>query len=246
MARVGEDAVYGLASRSVDGRRAAVEDVARMRDDSLRLNDAQSRAVVAAVELHTAPRGTAATPGALAESLAEIASWDWDGAQLVIEHCDAWIDGQIPAKGFLSLRDEVDAVEASGTSVGISLNWGRSAIEGRDPATALRHIGLARSRGMLRGLMASGAADRATHFGPPWIDAHLPFASSETVVHGERHSLMTEERFTESVVAAGGLDWVGLKVGVAGSATLVQRLTVIEESVDVVSRAIAASRRARY
>src|SRR5438034_923832 len=72
---------------------------------------------------------------AFRRSLDELRAWDWRGAALSVEHCDAFVPGQAPAKGFLALGAEIDAIRAShgATPVGVAVNWGRSAIEARDP-----------------------------------------------------------------------------------------------------------------
>lgn len=236
VSRLAADVTYGLASGDPDGRRRAMADAARMRDDIRRLNDAQARRVVGAVELHTAPRGTAGSPDALAASLTEIAGRDWDGAQLVIEHCDTWHPDRMPEKGFLDLGVEIAAIERSGAAVGISLNWGRSVIEGRSAATAVDHARAAAERGVLRGFIASGVADVETAFGPAWIDAHLPFAASAATPRGTPGSLMTAQHVADVFAVAGDLDWIGVKVGVAAPCSVADRLAVVIESLGVIDR----------
>ena len=45
------------------------------------------------------------------ESLCEICSWDWNGAKLVIEHCDSYTEmNKEPQKGFLQLADELKVI----------------------------------------------------------------------------------------------------------------------------------------
>lgn len=202
---------YGLASRNQDGRRAALEDVARLRDDVHRLNAAAGRQRVVAVELHSAPRADLGAGHALAESLREIQEWDWAGAQLVIEHCDALVEGNVPEKGFLSLDDELDAIRD--TTVGVSINWGRSAIELRDAQKVAEQIATARASGRLRGLILSGAAQEPGAFGPAWRDSHLPFDVSPGFPWGDSNSLLTIERAREALEAAGKIDWLGFKFG---------------------------------
>lgn len=237
MGRIGADPGYGLASRVDEGRRAALADADRMRTDIVRFNDAQSRRVVGVVELHTAPRGEAGSGDALTSSLAEIVSWDWDGAHLVIEHCDAWRAGHAPEKGFADLQTELDAIAASAAPIGVSLNWGRSVIEGRSADAAVSHARAAAERGLLRGFIASGVADVDTAFGPAWIDAHLPFALSPATPHGVAGSLMTAGAVADVFAAAGALEWYGVKVGALGTASMAQRLALVAESVAVVEQA---------
>ena len=242
MSRLAADPAYGLASVDADGRHAALVDVARMRNDIRGLNETQARRVVGAVELHTAPRGTAGSPDALAASLTEIAGWDWDAAQLVIEHCDTWHPDRMPEKGFLDLGVEIDAIEYSGAAVGISLNWGRSVIEGRSATVAVDHARAAAEQGVLRGFIASGVADVETAFGSAWIDAHLPFAASAATPRGTPGSLMTAQHVADVFAVAGDLDWIGVKVGVAAPCSVADRLAVVIEGLGVLTESARISR----
>jgi len=216
---------FGLASTAADGRRSALADVAALREQVLRLNDARGERVVRGVELHAAPRGDSGSAGALAESLAELARWNWDGADLLLEHCDAAIAGQPAAKGFLSLADEITALD--GLPVGLVVNWGRSAIELRDPDKVVDHLGAAREAGVLRGLIFSGAADVDGDHVTAWADQHLPVARAGGVA-GEQVSLLSVERMRAALTAAGPLDYLGLKVGWrGGDATAAERAGIV-------------------
>ena len=95
---------------------------------------------------------------ALARSLETITGWDWDGAQILLEHVDAKVPGHAPAKGFLSLEDELDVISENSLPMGILINWGRSAIELRDAAHVIDHVAMARQAGVLKGLIFSGAS----------------------------------------------------------------------------------------
>lgn len=96
--------------------------------DMRRFNDEVGRQVVSAVELHSAPRGTG-TADALAAGLAEVATWDWDGAQLLVEHCDAFISGQARRRDSSGSRTKSRRFVLREAPVKISMNWGRCAIE---------------------------------------------------------------------------------------------------------------------
>ncbi len=212
MGRCAASPAYGLASSDPDGRAAAVADLRALADDIRRLNDG-GRARVDLVPLHTAPRGggdagAASDADALAASLAELHDIDWDGASLAIEHCDALIEGQPYEKGFLSLAAELDALAAHGGGVGMILNWGRSVIEVREPDTVAAHVAQAAAAGLLRGLTFSGSAAADGPYGAAWEDRHLPLASADP----DALSLLTDARVTDALVAAGDVDWLGLKV----------------------------------
>jgi hypothetical protein len=219
MDALARDPLFGLASASTAGRTAALEFCRRMREAVGVLNGRFGRAVVRRVELHTAPRqgapGAVASAEALADSLREIRGWDWQGALLAIEHCDAYVPGQPPQKGFLPLAQEIEAIEATQntrTPAGIVINWGRSAIEARDPETPLAHVRTAQAKGVLCGLMFSGACAQDAVYGD-WQDTHAPFAPAFGIRHGAEHSLLTAARAAACLSAAGeALDVLGFKI----------------------------------
>jgi hypothetical protein len=205
MGRVGADPGYGLASADEEGRAAAVADLRRVAADVARI-ESESAAFVAVVTVHSAPRATGAVEP-LVRSLREIAELDWSGARLVIEHCDAFVPGQAPEKGFLPLDAEIAAIRAAGVPIGLWLNWGRSAIELRDADAVTAQIAEAAASGLLVGLAFSGAAAVQGPYGHPWIDAHLPIAST----HPESSSLLDAAHVAAALTAAGGVEWLGLK-----------------------------------
>jgi len=252
---------FGLASTDGEGRRAALDLAAHAAEGVHRLNDAFGRAAVVAVELHSAPRvgDGGSTSHALAQSLTELASWDWAGARLVVEHCDTRVDGRAPAKGYLPLEDELSAIKAAnaqaGSDVGVSVNWGRSVIEARAVDGAVRHVRQARDAGLLAGVVFSGCAAADTRFGAAWADAHVPPAPHGTSRATDRDggeqrelleplSLMTGQRVRETVEAAGSLGvagFYGLKIAPLRDATLDERVRTVGESLAVVQRAAAAA-----
>jgi len=224
------DPFFGLASRTASGRTAALEFCRRLREAVATLNGRFGRSVVRLVEIHTAPTqgapGVASSGEALVDSLREVRGWDWHGARLAIEHCDAYRPAQPPQKGFLALSQELDALAASEggrTPAGVVLNWGRSAIEGRSAETPLAHARSARDAGLLVGLMFSGACARDPVYGD-WQDTHAPFApmfrgpargtgNTGGVHYGAERSELTAERAKAWLQAAGhGLDVLGLKI----------------------------------
>ncbi|WP_423494561.1 DUF4862 family protein [Microbacterium esteraromaticum] len=223
---------YGIASPDGDGRRAAIADLRRVAADVAQITE-RSAAHVAVVELHTAPRGEA-DADALARSLAELGEFDWSGARLMIEHCDAHVPGQTPEKGFLSLPDEISAIRASGADVGLWMNWGRSAIELRAPDAVAAQIAAAADSGLLDALVLSGASDRDGPYGGPWIDAHHPFSSLDP----EAESLLTDDRVHAAVHAADDAAWLGLKVSRhPGVTTAAEVLRVAERHLQVLAAA---------
>lgn len=254
VARVAADSGFGLASSRDDGRRAAVVFTSAMRDAVRRVHDHLGRRAVIAVELHSAPTATG-TAAAFAASLNEISEWDWDGVALTVEHCDAVRPGQAPQKGYLPLTDELSAVAATPTVAGVTLNWGRSAIEGRDSATPRQHIAAAVAAGGLAGLMFSGAAAVAGQFGEPWLDAHLPPSSQSAAGAGvaeladlhavEPTSLLGPAEIGQALRAAGGQQlFTGVKIGVRPlDAPIERRLAYLRDAVTMIDRIAATTAR---
>lgn len=247
MRRLGRDPRFGLASLDADGRAAAIAEATRMLEAAERLNDACGRRAVVALELHSAPIASAdpaaehAAIAALRASLESLAATGaGDGAALLVEHCDAFVPGRAPEKGFLAVADELAALDGLPDRLGMSVNWGRSAIELRDGDAVAAQIAEIAASGRLRGLVFSGAADQATPFGPAWIDAHHPMVPAPGFPFGEPASLLTADRVDAAVAAAGPLDWAGLKFGWADpAATVAPRVAMIEAAAAVLARALA-------
>lgn len=232
MAQLGKDAGYGIASVSDAGRTAALGDLQRLRSDVARIDD-ESAGSVSVVMLHTAPRAMdgAADADALARSLVEISGWDWRGAELVIEHCDAYVPGQAYEKGFLSTADELAAIERSGAQVGMWLNWGRSVIELRDADAVTEQISRVAGSGRLAGLALSGAAASQSPYGYEWIDAHLPIRST----YPESESLLDDAAVAAALAAAGDTPWLGLKVARRpDDTTAADALRTVQRNLEVV------------
>lgn len=238
MSRIGQTVHYGLASNDKDGRKAAINDLRNFNEAVHNFNDARQRQVVSVIEIHTAPRKTGDVHP-LASSLEEIASWNWGGASLAIEHCDAWVEGQQPEKGFLTLNQEIEAIQLSGVDIGLFINWGRSAIELRSADRVAEQITSARESGFLQGLIFSGASDQDGVFGPAWIDAHYPFRKSERHIYGDPLSLLTETQAELAINAAGDIPWLGIKLGWLKSVegTIEQRTQMISSALDALDEA---------
>jgi len=259
MARLEADRSFGLASTSASGRRSALDFVKEALDAVTRLNQQLGRPAVASLELHAAPVAvnSSASASALEASLIELAHWDTAGAHLVLEHCDALMPGQAPAKGFLGLEAEAEAVQraidATGNPMGIVINWGRSVIEQRRPEAAREHITYLHDRGLLRGVVFSGCASVDTRFGNAWDDVHVPPAPPGTGGSGaersngssdhqllESASLLTPDRIKQCLQAAGALPETGfhaIKVAAPPSASVNQRVSVISQTLAAVQQA---------
>ncbi|WP_024286810.1 DUF4862 family protein [Cellulomonas sp. KRMCY2] len=240
MGRLGTDAAYGLSSSDADGRRHALDDVARARDLAVRLADEHGRRRVVAIQVHSAPGPGLASLDAFTRSLEEILGWDLAGAEALVEHCDARVPGQPAAKGFWSLADEIAAIGRVGHA-GLSINWGRSAIEGRSAATALEHVTTAAGAGLLRAVVLSGATDAATPWGAPWGDAHIPPRGADPALAASHASLLGAAEIAATLAAAGPEPLVAVKVSVRpADADVATRLAVARAALDLVATARAA------
>jgi hypothetical protein len=221
--RTRTDPQFGLASRFEAGRRAAVAAARGLAALRQAIDEHAGRAATIAVELHSAPPGTG-DPNALAASLAELAELDWGAALVTIEHCDS-VSGPPPhQKGYLTLDDELDAVQTAGEQFALTVNWGRSAIEGRSAATPVKHVTRARAAGRLGGVMFSGVTNRPSAFGTPWLDAHLPVSAAcdpnfaDLAPLTEPLSLLGPAQISATLEAAGGAQrFTGLKIGLRPS-----------------------------
>jgi hypothetical protein len=255
VARLQVDPAFGLASTSAAGRKAAVEFAGEALEAAHRLSAHTGGSAVRGLELHAAPLadGDHASVSALTDSLAEISDWNWKGVQIVLEHCDAFTPGRSPAKGFMTLEAEAEAVsranERTGRSIQLAINWGRSVIEQRSPGAALEHIRFLRDAGLLGGLVLSGCADVDTRYGPAWADVHVPPAPP--VASGNAHSvsglsdvlepasLMTAARIRQCLEAA-GMDsrtgFRGIKVAARPHATVDERVAVIAQTLAIASQ----------
>lgn len=223
MHKLGENPDFGLASPDEGGRAAAMDYLLNASWAMKEINDALGRRFLTHVAIHSAPTKNADVE-AFVQSLAVAAEWDWDGAHLVIEHQDAFIDGQEPQKGFLSLADELRAIaEVGAENLRSSINWGRSAIEGRAPGLPLSHIREAAAAHLLAGVIFSGAHATDSSYGPAWTDAHAPLSTIE------ESSIMTPELIHEAAALASQspIDFLGAKISLDSELPLSVRLEAL-------------------
>jgi hypothetical protein len=220
---------FGLASTDSAGRAAAVELVRAACAAAARVNAAAGRVLVHGVEVHSAPsrhRGGDSSEEAFAASLVEIAGMPWDGARIIVEHCDALPRGgaatdRTPAKGFMTLDEEFRAIEAANgalsggegakkeapgfveTRIFYGVNWARSVIETHDVDTPAAHFvaGMTDRRLLPGALIFSGCTGRADSLYGAWKDAHTP--SSQIAAE----SLLTPAAVSAALVHWFTLDW---------------------------------------
>lgn len=214
-ASVGNPA-FGLASPDEGGRAAALGMLREIAEAIRALNDRMGRAVVTAVEIHSAPgfdkRVLMPDADAFRRSLDETAAIDWSGSAVIVEHCDAFVPGQKPAKGFLRLADEVRILAGlAGSPIGLGLNWGRSMIELRDADRVLEHVAAGAASGLLRAFTFSGTAATDNVFGEAWLDSHLPFADTQDATFAEPASGMTVARAARTLPHLHACDFIAIK-----------------------------------
>lgn len=223
MWQLGEDPNFGLASPDEGGRAAALDYLLKASWEVKAFNDALGRQFFSYIAIHSAPREHA-DPDALLTSLEVAAAWDWDGATLVIEHCDAYDPELAPQKGFLSLRDELDVIARLETGpVLSSINWGRSAIEGRTAELPLQHVKQVADAGVLGGVIFSGAHELPNDYGPPWTDDHVALDADEPT------SIMTATHVKEAadVARQAGAHYLGAKLTLNEHYTIDERLAIL-------------------
>ena len=213
MQRLGLDPTYGLASCDDDGRRAALVDIAGALAFATEAAEISGRPRVRAVQIHSAPRRENSSVEALARSLDELREAERSGVRLVLEHCDAARPGRAFHKGFLELDEEITLLADRG--IAMTINWGRSAIEGRSASTPVEHVRAAADAGVLGGVMFSGVADHATAWGPAWDDSHMAPRGEDSALTESTDCLLGREQIAAALDAAGAhLDYVGVKVTV--------------------------------
>lgn len=236
---------FGLASTDQAGRQAALDFMQAAREAMFKLNAYLGRSAVKAIMLHSAParHQVAGNAACFMASMQELLSWDWQGAKLLVEHCDAYLPPQLPSKGFLSLSDELAVLsqlkQQSAAPVGIVINWGRSVFEGRDPATAIAHIQATQDAGLLAGLMFSGVSSEESAYGA-WRDSHQPIRNSQQPKLGSPCSWLTEEAVGAALKVASPLNnltVLGLKIGVRPvTASVAERLTLLQAQLQILTQ----------
>ncbi|MFN0117991.1 MAG: DUF4862 family protein [Elusimicrobiota bacterium] len=241
---------FGLASDSEEGRKAAVKYTKKALDALHRLNQFLRRKAVVAVQLHSAPSMTKphvkASVESFQKSLFEITSWNWEGAELIIEHCDAFNSSVPPVKGFMSLEDEMKTIlnhsELLG-KVSLGLNWGRSAIEGRNTILPLEHIKAVAVQNLLKGYIFSGATAQDENFGQ-WDDSHAPFLNEEYTKKALlSHSLLSKSELGKSLnlLPLEKLTYLGFKMQfLPGSLSVLERIEGIQSCLDLLDQSMVS------
>lgn len=247
MAHLAKNPNFGIASTNEPGRQAALMFYQQARQAILKLNQHLDRQAVSHIKIHTAPKITTQTQSsiqALQKSLETMQSWDWNGAKLIIEHCDAYIVGQEAEKGFMLLEDEIAAIRQINnklhSNIGISINWGRSAIETRSSTGPLQHIKQAYRSGLLKGIIFSGASGNEGPYGQ-WKDTHMPPEQAFNIPSYASGSLMTIAKIEKSLQQCDchQLDFIGGKISLSpNQASIKKRISYIKSLITLLDRVV--------
>jgi hypothetical protein len=225
MTRLSKEHHFGLASDDLEGQRLAIEQVKDALQWITRLEQASGSLLFSAIEVHSAPtlgsQGVKSSIGALTRALHQLAEYS-TRQSFWLEHCDAFVPGQAPAKGFLTLDQEMEALSGLPRErFGILINWGRSAIEGRSAQSALSHIKKAQIADRLSCLIFSGATQDDALYGD-WADSHAPFDTAGSV--------LSRAATHDALSAAGEKTVLGLKM------QALPKTLSVDERIEFVSR----------
>ena len=247
MSKLAKNPKFGLASDDENGRAEAIAMHKRANQVLHKMNAYYGRQSAIAVQIATAPstpvKYVSSSTDSLLKSMEEILSWDWEGAKIVIEHCDTAVDNIPFEKGFLTIEDEIKTlIELQDMhNVGITINWARSAIEGRNISKPLEHIEMALKNNILSGLIFSGVSDNDIQYGS-WKDTHMPFAQSFDVKFYEENSFLTYENIINTLKSlnVNDLDYLGIKLlsMPIESATIERRIGINYDAVSILNLSI--------
>ena len=247
MGNLAKNPHFGIASTNEAGRQAALAFYQQAQQAILKLNSYLDKEAVSHIKIHTAPslnKKARSSTQALQASLETMQSWSWYGAKLVIEHCDAHIAGQTCEKGFMLLEDEISAIKQTNnktnSDIGISINWGRSAIETRSSTGPLLHIKQAYRSGLLKGIIFSGASGVAGPYGQ-WKDTHMPPAQAFNIPSFAEGSFLTIEQIENSLQQChyDQLDFIGGKISISpNQATVTKRISYIKSLITLLDKVI--------
>lgn len=244
MKHLESDPFFGLASDDDQGRENALNYYLKVNKGVHKINDYFNARKVISVVLASSPslknNGASSSVGSLIKSVEELIQYDWAGADLVIEHCDSGREKD-PVKGFLSIEEEIEAVDYINkkydVSLGISINWGRSVIECRNVTGAINHVKQALDKGLLKGVMFSGTSDKDSLYGR-WSDLHLPVSKEEGIEFYEESSLLSSQTISDFLlnINIDELVYFGVKVLAmpVEESSLKRRIGIIRDTMKVI------------
>ncbi len=242
---------FGIASDNEAGRTEAVQFYRRVSQSVQAINNRFGGKKVISIAMGTSPslsvEGVNSSSDALVRSLEEIAQFPWDGAQLLIEHCDSGRSPLPAVKGFLSLEEELEALHRvkknHNIDAGITINWARSAIEHRSVEGPCKHMHQVGEQ--LSGLMFSGTSSTETSYGT-WSDFHMPTAPEDGLDYYEKGSLLTAEQIKSCITSIDveTLLYIGVKVLAMPmeSASIKRRVGINKDSLTLLHSIIQGQR----
>lgn len=241
--RLKHNPAYGLASSDEEGRQQALSDAYAALAIADHAAQVTGRPRVFGVQVHSAPRPDFHNTNAFSRSLEELLANADPSVLLTVEHCDATRPDQHVAKGFLELSQEIEAVKAFDTDqLGITINWGRSMIEGHSFGYVNDHIAQAREAGVLKGLMFSGATNRSGPWGPAWQDGHMAPKGEHPLLVFSHMSLLGQDEIDSALAAAGPVAeraYTGVKVTVQeGQDEVDRRFHVAQAAWDMIDKTL--------
>jgi len=246
MGELSKEPHFGIASNNEAGRLKAINFYRQANQAIKQLNNHFNKPVVTHIQIHSAPTLNAqasSSISALVKSLQELQNWDWHGAKLVLEHCDAQRETYPSEKGFMRLEDEISALTIANQhakhTLGITINWGRSAIEARSADGAIQHMELCIKAGLLTGLIFSGASSQSALYGS-WKDSHMPPQINTFDQPINKDSALNEREINRcmQLQQLANLDFVGCKISILPQQqSLANRVRYIEETVAMINHA---------
>ncbi|MCV3430653.1 DUF4862 family protein [Campylobacter lari] len=221
MEKISNNINFGLASNDSKGSLEAICFYSNIAKVIEKINSHFGGNRVDFVSIATSPSIKKSLASSSADSLYNslkiLLDLNWNGAKLMIEHCDSG-KNEWAIKGFLSLEDEIDVVcklRQEGYNVGITLNWGRSAIEYKDKNGILKHLDQIIENNLDYALMFSGVSNETKSAYGIWQDLHAPIASANGIMYGEKYSLMDYDSIYtvfEKVKNYKKADFIGIKL----------------------------------
>jgi hypothetical protein len=231
---------FGLASDHEESRLHAIDCHLKLNSIVHKINDKKGKKAISSIQICTSPSvpkdDVSSSEESFKKSLEELLSWNWDGSNLLIEHCDSQKGSNDYQKGFFQIEQEIELLdEFNNKNLGITLNWGRSVLEGRSVEQIVKHINLSQQNKHLKGFIFSGTSSDDPYYGS-WLDLHMPFYDKLKSDNRYINSLLTEENVLSSLQALDfdGIDYLGIKLQ-----PLPQELISIQERIEVNNQAIS-------
>lgn len=245
------DLYFGLASKNEKSRTEAINVYSTAYKCVNKLKLKFGKKSVIAIYITSSPyhndKQDYADKDSFISSLNELATWDWENTEILVEHCDSFSSKNTnPKKGFLSLSDEINAVkhanEIHSSIFGIVINWGRSVIEHRSVDGPIKHLKNAIKDKVLAGLMFSGTTASENNLYGPWSDLHMPPASYSNFQYFEKDSLMSYENIKNTLAACdfSTLTCLGIKLlAMPNDSSMEKRISLNKDTMNLLDQAIS-------